>query len=365
MTTIWDSIKLGRITLNHRLALSPLTRSRAGADGVPSELAAEYYSQRASLGLLISEGTQPSEDGQGFPNTPGIYTEDHAAGWRKITDAVHAKGAHLFIQLMHAGRMSHPVNTPHGRTPVAPSAIAPGEKMYTHQGLLDTPTPRSLSLAEVQSTIDDFRNAAAKAIAAGAAGVEIHGANGYLVQQFLSPNANVRTDAYGGEIAHRIRFALEVAEAVSGEIGADRTGIRLSPGSRLGGIDEGAESDELYRLLMAELARFDLAYVHLAHNGNDNLLKDIRRVWPNALLVNRVNRPLDTLGSDVAAGLADIVPVGRWGLANPDFVERLKLGAPFNEPDRETFYGSGAKGYTDYPTLKKLNAENAMEATCA
>ncbi|NRP73328.1 N-ethylmaleimide reductase [Ensifer psoraleae] len=242
MTTLWDSIKLGRITLNHRLALSPLTRSRARADGVPSEWAAEYYSQRASLGLLISEGTQPSDDGQGFPNTPGIYTEDHVAGWRKITDAVHAKGAHLFIQLMHAGRMGHPVSTPHGRTPVGPSAIAPGEKMYTHQGLLDTPTPRPLSLAEVQLTIDDFRNAAAKAIAADADGVEIHGANGYLVQQFLSPNANVRTDAYGGEIAHRIRFALEVAEAVSSEIGSDRTGIRLSPGSRLGGIDEGAEA---------------------------------------------------------------------------------------------------------------------------
>jgi 2,4-dienoyl-CoA reductase-like NADH-dependent reductase (Old Yellow Enzyme family) len=320
--------------------------------GKPGEFAAEYYSQRASLGLLISEGTQPSEDGQGYPNSPGIHADDHVDGWREVTDAVHAEGGHLFIQLMHAGRMSHPDNTPHGRQAVAPSAIEPNEQIFTPGGLKQIPRPRALSLEEIGATVDDYRQAAARAIEAGADGVEIHAANGYLIQQFLSPNANTREDAYGGSIANRIRFALEVATVVVEEIGADRTGIRLSPGSRLGGIDEGANYGELYRTLVAELAKLDLAYLHIAHNGDEQLLKDIRAMWSGALLVNRVNRPLEHLGQDVESGLADVSPVGRWALANPDFVHRLRTGQPFNEPDPKTFYGGGARGYTDYPRLQ-------------
>ncbi len=352
MTTLWDPIRIGRMHLSHRLAMSPLTRSRAMSDGRPSELAAKYYSQRASLGLLISEGTQPSEDGQGFLNSPGLHTDAHVEGWREITDAVHEEGGYLFIQIMHAGRMSHPDNTPHGRPAVAPSAIEPEAQIYTPTGLKQVPRPRALSIDEIHGTVTDFRQAAARAIEAGADGVEIHAANGYLIQQFLSPNANNRQDIYGGSIANRIRFALEVATAVANEIGADRVGIRLSPGSSLGGIDEGTEYGELYRTLVTKLAELDLAYLHIAHNGDEPLLEDIRSLWPGPLLVNRVNRPLELIGQDVASGLADVSPVGRWALANPDLVQRLRTGQALNEPDPLTFYGGGAQGYTDYPRLE-------------
>lgn len=349
MNTLWTPVKLGSLQFPHRLAMAPMTRSRAEADGTPGPLAADYYAQRATLGLLISEGTQPSADGQGYLRTPGIYTAQHVAGWRRVASAVHAAGGHLFIQLMHTGRMAHPDNTPHHRQPVAPSAIAPGEKMFTLQGLKDAPLPRALTRREIAATVDDYAQAAALAVEAGADGVEIHAANGYLIQQFLAANANQRDDAYGGGIANRVRFALEVAAAVAARIGPQRTGIRLSPGSRLGGIDEGAERDVLYGYLVEELAQLDLAYLHLAWAGDDALLRELRQRWPNTLLLNRVNRPLEALGADIAAGLADMAPVGRWALANPDFIERLRTGAPLNVPDPATFYGGGAGGYTDYP----------------
>lgn len=239
------------------------------------------------------------------------------AGWRQVSDAVHAGGGHLFIQLMHAGRMSHPSNTAHGRQALAPSAIAPDAQIYTPQGMQQVPTPRAMSEQDIRTTVDDFRQAAARAIEAGADGVEIHGANGYLIQQFLAVNANQRDDAYGGSISRRMRFALEVVDAVVAEIGAERTGIRLSPGSALGGIAEGPEHAELYRILVAELAQRNLAYLHLAHNGDDALLKTLRQAWPGVLLVNRVNRAREHLAADIEAGLADMAPVGRWALANP------------------------------------------------
>lgn len=352
MTSLWDPITVGNVHLNHRLALAPMTRSRAQADGTPGPLAAEYYAQRASLGLLITEGTQPSDDGQGYTLTPGIYTEAHIAGWREVTDAVHADGGALFIQLMHVGRISHPDNTPHHRQPVAPSAINSGQPMFTPTGMQPAATPRELTTEEVQATVHDFRLAAAAAIRAGADGVEIHGANGYLVQQFLAPNANERTDQYGGSIENRARFALEVAAAVSEEIGAAHTGIRLSPGLKSGGLDEGPESGELYRYFVGELAALDLAYVHLIHLGDDKLLADLRALWPNTLLVLRADRTRENLGADVEAGLADIVPLGKWALANPDIVARLRSGAELNEPDGATFFGGGAAGYTDYPALQ-------------
>lgn len=351
MTSLWDPIQLGKLQLTHRLAMSPLTRSRALPDGTPGPLAAEYYGQRASLGLLISEGTQPSADGQGFLDSPGLHSDAHVAGWRRVSDAVHVGGGHLFIQLMHAGRMSHPSNTAHGRQALAPSAIAPDAQIYTPQGMQQVPTPRAMSEQDIRTTVDDFRQAAARAIEAGADGVEIHGANGYLIQQFLAVNANQRDDAYGGSIQRRLRFALEVVDAVVAEIGADRTGIRLSPGSALGGIAEGPEHAELYSMLVTELAQRNLAYLHLAHNGNDALLKTLRQAWPGVLLVNRVNRAREHLAADIEAGLADMAPVGRWALANPDLVQRLRDELPLNEADPQTFYGGGAKGYTDYPVL--------------
>ena len=360
MVTIWHEARVGRLTLPHRFAMAPMTRSRALPDGTPSPLAAEYYAQRASLGLLISEGAQPSDDGQGYLSTPGLYTDRHVEGWRRATDALHDAGGHLFVQLMHVGRVSHPDNTPHHRQPLAPSAVATGEQMFTAQGLKDMPTPREMSIDEIRKTIDDFAYAARRAIEAGADGVEIHGANGYLVQQFLSANANLRNDAYGGSIENRARFAIETAAAVADAIGADRTGMRLSPGSTFNAIDEGEEYEALYRHLVGELAKLDLAYVHVVHHGNESLVQDIRRLWPNALLLNRPGQALEKLGADVEAGLADVMTIGRWALANPDFVERYRIGVPLNEPDPATFYGGDERGYTDYP---RLDAGQAAVAT--
>jgi N-ethylmaleimide reductase len=231
---LFTPIRVGRHTLPNRLVMSAMTRSRARRDGTPGELAAEYYAQRAGVGLIVAEGTQPSDDGQGYLTTPGIYTPAHSAGWKTVTSAVHDKGGRIFIQLMHAGRMSHPDNTPHHRQAVAPSAIAPGTQMFTQTGMLDIPTPRALTIEEVRQTVADFRLAALSAIGAGADGVEIHGANAYLVQQFFAPSANARTDQYGGSIANRTRFAVEAVTTIAREIGAERTAIRLSPGFTCG-----------------------------------------------------------------------------------------------------------------------------------
>jgi 2,4-dienoyl-CoA reductase-like NADH-dependent reductase (Old Yellow Enzyme family) len=349
MSDIFKPATVGRVKTPNRLVMAPMTRSRANHDGTPGELAAEYYSQRASTGLVITEGTQPSEDGQGYLTTPGIYTDAHVAGWKKVTSAVHGKGSHIFFQLMHAGRMSHPDNTPHHRQGVAPSAIAPQAPMFTPTGMQDIPTPRALTAEEVRQTIQDFRFAARRSIEAGADGVEIHGANGYLVHQFLAASANVRTDEYGGSFENRARFAIEVTKAIAEEIGAGRTAIRLSPGIVMGGIDEGIEGPDLYRYLVAELDRLGLAYVHIMHAGNEDLLVDIRKLWHQTLILNRPGRPRDQIGADIASGLADLESYGQMILANPDFVDRLMSGEPMNEADRSTFFGGTAKGYTDYP----------------
>ena len=356
MTTIWDPIKVGNLHLPHRLAMAPMTRSRAKPDGTPGDLAADYYAQRASMGLLITEGTQPSDDGQGYLATPGIYTDRHVEGWRQVTQAVHRAGGNLFIQLMHAGRMSHPNNTPHHRQPVAPSAVAAGQKMFTASGLQETPTPRALGIDEIAATIRDFRRAARSAVAVGADGVEIHGANGYLLHQFLASNANLRADRYGGPLENRARFAVEVAAAVADEIGPERTAIRLSPGAPLGGIVEGPDGPDLYHHLVGELDKIGLAYLHLFHFGDEALLAGLRRLWSKPLILLRAERTLGTLGADVAAGRADMVAIGKWALANPDFAARLKAGAQLNEPDPKTFYGGGAAGYTDYPPLGAAQA---------
>lgn len=351
MNPIFTPVHVGRYKLPNRLVMAPMTRSRAAFDGTPGELATEYYVQRASLGLIVTEGTQPSDDGQGYLMTPGIYTPAHVAGWRKITSAVHDKGGNIFIQLMHAGRMSHPDNTPHHRQGVAPSAIAPGAGMFTMTGMQDIPTPRALTTEEVRQTVADFRNAARSAIEAGADGIEIHGANAYLVQQFFAPSANTRTDEYGGSIENRARFAIEVASAIAEEIGADRTAIRLSPGTKIWGIDEGAEGPDLYRYLVAELDTLGLAYLHIMHQGNETLLADIRQLWHQSLILNRPGLPRDQIGTDVASGLADLEAYGQLVLANPNFVARLKTSAAMNEADPKTYYGGGAEGYTDYPVL--------------
>ncbi len=354
MNRLFAPVRVARHELKNRLVMAPMTRSRAQPDGTPGELAAEYYAQRAGLGLIVTEGTQPSDDGQGYLTTPGIYTDAHVAGWKKTTDAVHARGGHLFIQLMHAGRMSHPDNTPHHRQGVAPSAIAPGTPMFTLKGMQDIPVPRALTTDEVRQTVADFRLAARRAIEAGADGVEIHGANAYLVQQFLAPSANTRTDEYGGSLRNRSRFAIELASAIAEEIGADRTAIRLSPGLAMWGIDEGVEGPDLYRHLTAELGKLGLAYLHVIDHGDETLLADIRDLWKGTLVLNRPGRPRDQIGTDVRSGLADLEAYGQMVLANPDFVERLKSNAPMNDANRSAFFGGTAVGYTDYPALSEV-----------
>jgi N-ethylmaleimide reductase len=346
---LWQPAEVGAMKLEHRLAMAPMTRDRADADGVPTALNAAYYAQRASHALIVSEGTQPSDDGQGYLLTPGIYRDEHVAGWRGVADAVHEANGQLVIQLMHVGRIAHPANTPHGRRPVAPSAVRPAGAMFTAAGMQEMPEPRALTTAEVAATVDDFRRAARAAIDAGADGVEIHGANGYLVHQFLSTNANRRTDRYGGTLKNRIRFAVEVAEAVADETGSDRTGIRISPGNPFNDIVDD-DAGRLYRALLDALAPLEAAYLHVIHGGDERLLRDLRGRWPGALILNRPGADPQARARDVADGLADVVSVGRLALANPDLVARLKTGAPLNDPDPATFYGGDERGYTDYPT---------------
>lgn len=353
MTTIFTPLKMPNLSLGNRLVMAPMTRSRALPDGTPGATAAEYYSQRASIGLIITEGTQPSDDGQGYMATPGIYTDAHAEGWKKITTAVHQKNGKIFIQLMHAGRMSHPDNTPHHRQGVAPSAIAPNADMFTPTGMQQAPTPRALTTEEVKQTVKDFAYAAKRAVEADADGVEIHGANAYLIQQFFAPSSNVRKDEYGGSIENRAKFAIEVAKAIVEEIGADKTAIRLSPGTMMWGIDEGEDGPDLYRYLIAEINKLGLAYLHIMHLGNEELLTDIRSLWKGALIVNRPSRSREQIGQDITAGLADLESYGQMVLANPDLVARLKTGSELNEPDRNTYFGGSDVGYIDYPAMNQ------------
>lgn len=350
MNTLWTPVKLGRLMLANRLAMAPMTRSRSSTDGAPTSVNAEYYAQRAAFGLIITEGTQPSADGQGYMLTPGIYNERHVSGWKLVIERVHAAGGRIFIQLMHVGRISHPRNTPAGRQPVAPSAVRPAGTMFTAAGPLEMPEPRELTLAEIDATVGEFRHAAACAIAAGADGVELHAANGYLIHQFLSENANRRTDQYGGSFENRVRFAADVVAAVAEEIGADRTGVHISPGNPFNDIVEG-DTTALYTALVSRLTRLNLAYLHTVHAGDEALLRTLRTMWPTTLLVNRAGRPREAIAVDVDAGIADVATVGRFALANPDLVRRLKTDATLNDADPSTFYGGAEHGYTDYPAL--------------
>jgi N-ethylmaleimide reductase len=349
-STLWQPIDLGAIHLEHRLAMAPMTRARSTTKGVPTEMNATYYAQRASMAVIISEGTQPSEDGQGYPLTPGIYNTAQIEGWRLVTDAVHRAGGRIIIQLMHTGRIGHPLNTRHGRQPVAPSRVKPAGKMFTSVGTFEMPEPRPLSVHEITDTVRDHRRAAWAAMEAGADGVEIHAANGYLIHQFLSSNANQRSDHYAGSVENRIRVALEVASGVAEEIGGDRTGIIISPGNPLNDIVE-SDVEDLYLALVHELGSLGLAYLNVVHGGDDDLVHAIRRDWTSALLLNRNGADIETRINDIESGLADVITVGTHSLANPDLIARIKSGAPLNDADRSTFYGGDERGYIDYPTM--------------
>lgn len=349
MPKIWNEFAIGSLKLKHRLALAPMTRLRALPDGTPSDLAVEYYKQRSSLGLLISEGTQPSKVGQGYIGSPGIYTPEHIRGWKKVADAVHEHNAHLFIQLMHAGRVSHPALTD-GELPVAPSAIATPQEIFTADGPQDAPIPRALDTAEIATVQNEFVQAAKNALEAGADGVEIHGANGYLLWQFLNTNSNQRTDTYGGSIENRTRMPLEVARKVAQEIGADKTGIRLSPNMNFLGMHEDDDWKDTYRYLITELEKLSLAYVHLFYFGDDEFLAEIRSILKNTpLLLVKAGREIKSIESDIENNVADIFPIATMAISNPDIVQRLQNGQPLTEPNSDTFYTGGEKGYIDYP----------------
>ncbi|GAA1251007.1 alkene reductase [Kitasatospora nipponensis] len=354
MTTAFDPIVLGGRRLASRIAMAPMTRSRAFGPGAePTELMATYYAQRAGAGLIVTEGVQPSPVGQGYPDTPGLHTPGQVAAWRTVTDAVHREGGVIFAQLMHTGRIGHPSLLPEGLVPVGPSPVAATGQVFTPEGPKDFVTPKELTEDEIRRTIDDFAAAAGRAVEAGFDGVEIHGANGYLLHQFLAPNANRRTDSWGGDVEGRIRFAVEVATAVAEAIGSHRVGLRISPGNPYNDIAE-EQPAEVYEALLERLAGLDLAYLHLLEGPDRDLTARLRKAWPGTFVLNPFTHP-EATGPDALAliedGTADMIAFGALFLANPDLPARLAAGGPFNTPDAATFYGGDHRGYTDYPTL--------------
>ncbi|GAA1076303.1 alkene reductase [Nocardiopsis metallicus] len=354
MSEFFTKTTLGRLELPNRLVMAPMTRARS-ADGLVTDLTAEYYAQRASAGLIISESVQPSVIGQGFLGTPGLHSAEQVKAWRKVTDAVHAKGGRIVAQITHTGRIGHPVIQPDGALPLAPSPIASGEKLFTMEGLLDHPEPREMTTADIEQTVADHVSAARNAVEAGFDGVEIHGGNGFLVHQFLADNTNVRTDSYGGSLTNRVRFAVEVVTAVGEAIGLDRTGLRISPGNPYNNI---VESDPL--ALYLELARAlpeSLAFLHISEIVTREVTKALREAWSGPIVLNP-HPTADSFPSSpetaleaLREGLADAVALAELWLANPDLPARIAAGGPYNVSDSSTHYGGDAKGYTDYPTL--------------
>ncbi|EHK74226.1 hypothetical protein SM0020_30070 [Sinorhizobium meliloti CCNWSX0020] len=362
-TDLFSAYDLGGLTLKNRIVMAPLTRNRAGAGLVPSEFAANYYAQRASAGLIITEATQVSKQAQGYQNTPGLYTPEQVAGWRKVTDVVHAKGGRIFVQLWHVGRVSH-VDLHGGEAPVAPSAIRAETKTFVNNGFADVSEPRALELTEIPGIVEDFRRAAANAIDAGFDGVEVHGANGYLLDQFLRETANVRTDAYGGSIENRARLLVEVTAAVANEIGAQRTGIRISPVSPASGIVPASDEQPQFNHVVEALDGLGIAYIHVVEGATGGPrdarpfdFDALRQRFRNTYIANN-GYDLELAKSRLSEGKADLFAFGHHFIANPDLVERLKSGAPLAQMNPATIYGGGAEGYTDYPSI-------SAEATAA
>lgn len=371
MTSMFDPLQVGRIQLANRVVMAPLTRNRAPG-AIPTPLMATYYTQRADpqngAGLIVSEATAISHQGQGYSDVPGIWSDEQVAAWKKVTDSVHTAGGKIVVQLWHVGRVSHVDLQPGGQAPVAPSALrAKTKTVLIRDGVPsfeDTSMPRALTLDELPGIVDDYRRAARNAIAAGFDGVEVHGANGYLLDQFLRSGSNTRTDAYGGSIENRTRFLLKVMRAITQEIGGDRVGLRLSPVTPANDAQD-PQPQPLFNYVVAQLAPLNLAFLHLIEGATggarDHVQGDIpfdyaalRACYRNAGGKGAwmVNNGLNTaLANQALTEGADLVAFGRPFIANPDLTRRLREGAALNEPDRATFYGGGAKGYTDYPTL--------------
>jgi N-ethylmaleimide reductase len=358
--SLFAPARLGPLDLANRLVMAPMSRNRAAAGGVPTPDMAEYYAQRASAGLIIAEASTPSQVGYTYADIPGIFTDAQVDGWRQVTGAIHDAGGRVFLQIEHGGRIGHPDNS--GLIPLAPSPIALPDTIHTAKGRREAPVPREMTTADIRSTVDDFVAAARNAIRAGADGVEVHSANGYLLNQFLATSTNHRTDAYGGTIANRIRFVVEVARAVAAAIGPDRTGLRLSPGNPHNGIAMD-DADRLFPALLDALAPLGIAYLHLAYASATPLFADLRRRWQGTLIANPSTpgadegQPIPADGGRTAAERmldagADLIALGRPFIANPDLVERLRSGAPVTPIRGDvSLYGGGAEGYTDYPTM--------------
>ncbi|AEW97850.1 MULTISPECIES: alkene reductase [Streptomycetaceae] len=352
MATLFDPHRAGAIPLPNRVVMAPMTRNRADRDGVPTDLMARYYAQRAGAGLIVTESVWISPDGHGEAGAPGLHTAAQAAGWRTVTDAVHRAGGRIVAQLVHTGRLAHPALLPPGAVPLAPSAVRARTETRTFDGLVPCVTPREMTEEEITGAVDAFAAAARRALDAGFDGVELQGANGNLIHQFLSGNANLRTDGYGGTPAGRIRFALETVRAVVAQTGPGRVGLRLSPGSDYGDLAE-PDLPAVHGALLDALAAEPLAYLHLIEGPDPAVAALVRERWPATLIVNpwTGDAPTDPLTATrrVATGAADAVSFARMFAANPDLPERLRLGVPLNDPDPDTFHGGDAAGYTDYP----------------
>jgi N-ethylmaleimide reductase len=355
---LYSPATLGALTLRNRLVMAPMTRNRA-IGNVPNDLMARYYAQRASAGLIVTEGTSPSPNGLGYARIPGAFSAAQVAGWRQVTKAVGAAGdARMFLQLMHCGRIAHPLNLPPGARILAPSAIAAAGEMYTDaEGMKPNAMPEEMTESDIKATIEEFAQAAKNAVAAGFDGVELHGANGYLLEQFIRPTSNLRTDRYGGSVENRARFALEVAGAAIGAIGKDKVGIRLSPFGVFNDMPAYAAMEADYTYLAQRLDALSIAYIHLVDHSSmgappvpESMKAAFRSAFERALILSG-GYDAARAESDLVAGKCDLVAVGRPFLANPDLPARWKSGATENPPDFSTFYTPGPKGYTDYPAL--------------
>jgi N-ethylmaleimide reductase len=354
---VFSPYTLGPLQLPNRMVMAPMTRNRAGPGEVPGPPAVTYYTQRASAGLIVTEGTQISQEGQGYPGTPGIFSSEQIAGWKHVTDSVHAAGGRIFAQLWHVGRISHPSLQPGGAAPVAPSALQPSGQTMTPNGMQPFVMPRALETEEIARVLDDYRRAAANAKRAGFDGVELHGANGYLVDQFLRDKTNRRTDRYGGSTINRARFLIEATEALVGEWGGERVGVRLAPTNPFNDIAD-SNPAATFGFATGELKRFGLAYLHIVEPlpgdpvaaGERPDISFFRRIWRGTLMGNK-GYDLARANASLREGIVDLVSFAALFLANPDLPERFRRGAPLNPPDRATFYGGGEKGYTDYPAL--------------
>jgi len=361
--------RLGRLTLANRIVMAPLTRNRAGPGNVPQPLNAEYYAQRASAGLIISEATQVSPQGVGYPGTPGIHSAEQVAGWKGVTDAVHAKGGRIFLQLWHVGRISHPSLQPGGELPVAPSAIKPEGMAFTYEGLQPFVTPRALEAAEIPGIVEQYRAAAKHALAAGFDGVEVHGANGYLLDQFLRDGSNRRSDAYGGPVENRAWLLLEVTRVVAEVWGADRVGVRVSPANPFNDMSD-TDPQGTFEYVARALSPLGLAYLHVVQGrigeqgfqGVEFDFRALREAFGGAYMANGGYDGPRAMAA-IEAGDADFIAFGVPFLANPDLPERLRRGGPFNEPDVARFYGGDHTGYTDYPFLEGPPGAKAVKAS--